>query len=100
MSLVTVAARRQDTKYPGFLMIDSPRLALNTAEDIATQMYRRFVAQVGAVPGRLQFIIADNELPREYGREFTEVVFSYDAPTVPTIEHPGLANVTVVGREG
>lgn len=100
MSLVAVAARRRDTKYPGFLMIDSPRLALNTAEEMAAQMYRRFVAQVGAAPGRLQFIIADNELPKEYGREFTEVVFSYDSPTVPTVEHPGLSNVKVIGGEG
>lgn len=95
--MVAVAFRRRDTLYPGFLMIDSPRLALNTAEGMAAQMYRRFVAQIGAVPGRLQFIIADNELPKEYGREFTEVVFSYDTPTVKTVSHPGPANVKVVG---
>ena len=97
MSLLAVASRRRDTNYPGFLMIDSPRLALNTAEGMAAQMYRRFVAQVGANPGRLQFIIADNELPREYGRQFTEVVFSYGTPTVTTVKHPGPANVAVVG---
>lgn len=99
MALVTVAARRRDTNYPGFLMIDSPRLALNTAEAMSAQMYRRFVTQVGVTPGRLQFIIADNELPQEYGREFTEVVFSYDAPTVSTVNHPGPANVKVVGSD-
>jgi hypothetical protein len=99
MSVVAVAARRRDTKYPGFLMIDSPRLALNTAEGMASQMYRRFVAQVGTVPGRLQFIIADNELPEQYGRDFIEVVFSIERPTVPTIPHPGPANVKVVGGD-
>lgn len=98
MSLIAVAARRRDTKYPGFLMIDSPRLALNTAEGLATQMYRRFVAQVGASPGRLQFIIADNELPQEYGRDFIEVIFSIEQPTVPTVPHPGPANVAIVGK--
>jgi len=97
MSLIAVAARRRDTKYPGFLMIDSPRLAFGNAEAMATQMYRRFGAQVGAAPGRLQFIIADNELPEAYGRDFTEVVFSIEEPTVPTIPHPGPANVEIVG---
>lgn len=99
MSLIAVAARRRDTKYPGFLMIDSPRLALNTAEGMARQMYRRFVAQVGATPGRLQFIIADNELPQEYGRDFAEIVFSIQQPTVPTVLHPGPANVAIIGKE-
>lgn len=100
MSLIAVAARRRDTNYPGFLMIDSPRLAFGNAEGMATQMYRRFVAQVGAAPGRLQFIIADNELPEVYGREFTEVVFSIEEPTVPTVPHPGPANVEIVGAGG
>lgn len=100
MSLIAVAARRRDTKYPGFLMIDSPRLAFGGAEGMATQMYRRFVAQVGAAPGRLQFIIADNELPEAYGRDFAEVVFSIEEPTVPTVPHPGPANVEIVGTPG
>ena len=97
MSLIAVAARRRDTKYPGFLMIDSPRLAFGNAEGMATQMYRRFVAQVGAVPGRLQFVIADNELPEAYGRDFIEVVFSIEEPTIPTVPHPGPANVEIIG---
>lgn len=100
MSLIAVAARRRDTKYPGFLMIDSPRLAFGNAEAMATQMYRRFVAQVGAAPGRLQFIIADNELPEAYGRDFAEVTFSIEEPTVPTVPHPGPANVEIVGAAG
>lgn len=99
MSLLAVAARRHDTKYPGFLLIDSPRLALNTAEGMAAQMYRRFVTQVGVTPGRIQFIVADNELPAEYGADFAEIDFDYDNPTVPTVPHPGPANVALVGAE-
>lgn len=97
MSLIAVAARRRDTKYPGFLMIDSPRLAFGNAERMAAAMYRRFATQVSVVPGRLQFIVADNELSEAYGRDFTEVVFSIDDPTVPTVPHPGPANVDIVG---
>jgi rubrerythrin len=99
ITLITVAARRRDTDVPAFLLLDSPRLALNTAEDIAAQMYRRFVTQVGAAPGRLQFIVADNELPTEYEREFDEIVFSYDSPTVSTVAHPGPANVQLLVGE-
>jgi len=93
LTLVTVATRRGDTQVPAFLLLDSPRLALNTAEDIATQMYRRFVTQVAVIPGRLQFIVADNQLPPEYGKEFAELDFSYERPTVETITHPGPAQV-------
>ncbi len=50
---------------------------------IPAQMYRRFVTQVAVKPGRrLQFIVADNQLAAEYGREFTEIDFSYENPTV------------------
>lgn len=93
VSLVTVAARRRDTYFPAFLLLDSPRLALNAEDDIAGQMYGRFVLQVQAEPGRLQFIIADNELPTQLERDFAERTFSYDSPTVSTVSHPGRANV-------
>lgn len=96
LTLVTVAARRGDTYLPAFLLLDSPRLALNTAEDIAAQMYRRFVTQVAVKPGRLQFIVADNQLPAEYERDFTEINFSYENPTVATAIHPGPAQVTTL----
>lgn len=93
ISLVTVAARRRDTHVPAFLLLDSPRLALNAEDDIAGQMYRRFSTQVAATPGRLQFIVADNELPSIQPGTFGEIRFSYESPTVSTIEHPGPAQV-------
>ncbi|HWC24651.1 MAG TPA: AAA family ATPase [Flexivirga sp.] len=96
MSLLAVAVRMNDTPYPGFLMIDSPRLAVNSSEDISGQMYSRFVTQVGVVEGRLQFVVADNEMPSTYVREFTEFKFSYDNPTVSTVPHPGPAAVTPI----
>lgn len=98
ISLLTVAARRRDTLLPAFLLLDSPRLALNTAEDIAAQMYRRFVTQVAVTPGRLQIIIADNELPAEYDREFAELSFSYETPTITTVAHPGPASVETLNQ--
>ncbi|NTW38922.1 MAG: AAA family ATPase [Cellulomonadaceae bacterium] len=96
LAVVTTAIRLRDTLLPTFLMIDSPRLALNNQERLAQQMYRRFVTQVDANPGLAQFIVADNELPREYGTEFREIRFDYTSPTVPTVPHPGLAGVDLL----
>lgn len=100
LSLITVAARRQDCPYPAFLLMDSPRLALNTAADIAGQMYHRFVTQVGVAPGRLQFILADNQLAATYGREFTQLELSYQRPTIATVSHPGPARVKPLIQAG
>ncbi|PTA42899.1 hypothetical protein C8054_28145 [Micromonospora sp. RP3T] len=88
-SLLSVALRQRDTPYPAFLMIDSPRLALNTAESLAAALYRRIVTQSDANQAKVQFIVADNELPDEYRQGFSEIVFDYDQPTVSTIHHPG-----------
>lgn len=94
ISLVTVAARRRDTHFPAFLLLDSPRLALNAEDDIAGQMYRRFATQVAVTPGRLQFIVVDNEPPSSIDtRIFDELAFSYEVPTISTIQHPGPASV-------
>lgn len=99
ISLVTVAVRRRDTYFPAFLLLDSPRLALNAEDDIAGQMYRRFATQVAVTPGRLQFIIADNELPAGIDRDIDELTFSYDAPTVSSVTHPGPAHVETLEGE-
>lgn len=94
ISLITVAVRRRDTDFPAFLMLDSPRLALNAEEDITGQMYRRFAVQVEVTPGRLQFIVADNELPVGIDRRsFDAITFSYEAPTISSVDHPGPAHV-------
>lgn len=100
ITLVTVAARRRDTHMPAFLLLDSPRLALNAEDDIASQMYKRFSTQVAVTPGRLQFVIADNELPAGLDLSFDEIEFSYEAPTVSSVEHPGPAHVQTLAGDG
>ncbi|MET8092104.1 AAA family ATPase [Micromonospora sp. NPDC005220] len=100
-SLLSVALRRRDTLYPAFLLIDSPRLALNTAERLSAALYRRLVTQADANRGKVQLIIADNELPREYRRDYDQIDFRYESPTVKTIRHPGPAAVrTLVDAPG
>ncbi|MEU5992807.1 AAA family ATPase [Spirillospora sp. NPDC047418] len=87
-SLLNVALRDRQTHYPAFLLIDTPRLALQ-AESLAAALYRRLVGQADANPGRIQLIIADNELPADYRRHYQEIHFTYQNPTIPTILHPG-----------
>lgn len=96
IALITVAIRRGDTYYPAFLLIDSPRLALNTAEALAVALYRRMVNLAQSLPGRLQLIVADNELPKDDRRNAREIKFDYNNPTVSTIQHPGPAGVRTI----
>ncbi|WP_410674116.1 AAA family ATPase [Amycolatopsis sp. cmx-4-68] len=98
-SLLAVALRNHDTTYPAFLLLDSPRLALNTAEKLTAALYRRLVTQVDANPGRVQFIIADNELPSSYRGHYAQVDFDYLNPTVATIEHPGESEVVTIDTD-
>ncbi|MCE7008196.1 hypothetical protein LWC34_36065 [Kibdelosporangium philippinense] len=95
-SLLTVAMRHPETAYPAFLLIDSPQLALNAEVNLTAAMYRRLTTQVGVLPGRLQIIVADNELPDDYRNSYAEIDFDYTHPTISTIDHPGPAQVTLI----
>lgn len=88
-SLLAVALRYPGTAYPALLIIDSPRMALNDQEALPAALYRRLVTQADASPGQVQFIIADNLLPAAYRRDYDEIDFTYQSPTVATIRHPG-----------
>ncbi|MEU8023677.1 hypothetical protein AB0B88_15825 [Micromonospora haikouensis] len=88
-SILYVVVSRGDTDFPSFLLIDSPRMALNAATDISAALYQRLATVAAARPGKLQLIVADNQLPETVQREFAEIDFDYDHPTVSTIRHPG-----------
>ncbi|MGK3091819.1 AAA family ATPase [Streptomyces sp. WAC01490] len=88
-ALVAVALRERDVPYPTFLLIDSPRLALNEEQDLSSGLYQRLVTLAEANPGRLQIIIADHALPAEYRKDYAEIDFSYTKPTISSIKHPG-----------
>jgi hypothetical protein len=95
-SILYVVVTRGDTHFPSFLLVDSPRMALNSATDISTALYSRLSGLAGALPGKLQLIVADNELPATVQRDFTEIDFDYDHPTVSTINHPGPTAVDTI----
>ena len=89
LALITVALRRQDTLYPAFLLLDSPRTSLNEEESIVTPMYAKLATLADANQNRLQFIVADNELPNYLQRDFQEIDFDFQKPTFATVKHPG-----------
>ncbi|MFI9105807.1 AAA family ATPase [Streptomyces fildesensis] len=95
VSLMTVA-RETATRYPSMLIIDGPRLALNTATETCHAIYRRLRRGVEEDPGTIQFIVSDNELPEDYEGDFARIKFDYPHPTVATIRHPGAGQVKVL----
>lgn len=94
-SLMTVA-RKIDTPYPCMLIIDGPRLALNTATETCAAIYKRLLKGANEAPGTVQFIVSDNELPDDYQDSFARIKFDYLNPTVSTIRHPGQGHVEVI----
>ncbi|MFF5080385.1 hypothetical protein ACFY36_25315 [Actinoplanes sp. NPDC000266] len=98
-SILYVVVSRGDTYYPSFLLVDSPRMALNSATGIAVALYRRLHDLATALPGKMQLIVADNELPAEVERDFAELDFDYEHPTVATVSHPGPNSVQTLGHE-
>jgi hypothetical protein len=92
-ALIAVALRERDVPYPTFLLIDSPRLALNEEQDLTSGLYRRLVTLAEANGGRVQIIIADHALPAAYRKDYAEIDFSYKKPTISSIKHPGKGSV-------
>jgi hypothetical protein len=98
ISLMNVALRRRDTRFPAFLLIDSPRTSLNDNDDLSKEVYRRLVTMVDAANGRVQLIIGDNELPSDYRRDYIQIDFDYENPTIRTVRHPGRNAVKTIGE--
>ncbi|MFI7406571.1 AAA family ATPase [Streptomyces sp. NPDC049541] len=94
-ALMTVA-RKTGTPYPSMLIIDGPRLALNTATETCAALYKRLLKGADEAPGTVQFIVSDNELPDGYPGGFTRIKFDYPNPTIATIRHPGQGHVEVI----
>ncbi|MCC5032284.1 hypothetical protein DMH02_003190 [Streptomyces sp. WAC 00631] len=94
-SLISVA-QRFDARYPSLLIIDGPRLALNTAAETCGAIYKRLVRLANEEPGEVQLLVSDNELPTEYQNGFEEMTFDYLRPTVYTIRHPGEGRVDLI----
>jgi len=105
-TLLSVAQKHSWTSYPAFMLIDSPRQAVNDSEALSEALYRRLVALVdtnkefaliGIRRPKVQLIIADNSLPVAYRGDYAQMDFSISEPTVSTIRHPGPSKVKTLG---
>ncbi|MEU3835788.1 AAA family ATPase [Streptomyces microflavus] len=89
-------ALKLSSPFPSLLILDGPRLALNTATETCEAIYKRLVRLADESDGRAQLIVSDNELPADYQESFTQIVFTYTHPTVYTIPHPGEGEVETI----
>ncbi|OZC63646.1 hypothetical protein CH306_25995 [Rhodococcus sp. 15-725-2-2b] len=96
VSLMNVALRRRDTSYPAFLLLDSPRTSLNDSDDLSSALYQRLITMADAAQSRVQILIGDNELPAHYRKDYMQLDFDYDHPTIYTLHHPGREAVTLL----
>ncbi|MEU6982698.1 AAA family ATPase [Streptomyces sp. NPDC046324] len=89
-------ALKLSAPYPSLLILDGPRLALNTATETCEAIYKRLSRLAAESGGRAQLIVSDNELPANYQASFTQIDFTYTHPTVYTIPHPGEGEVETI----
>lgn len=97
VAVLTTALRETQTLYPGFLILDTPRKSIGSANArLVDELYRELDTLANANADRFQVIIADNDIPAQISKIWQDKRFDYDHPTVSTIDHPGEANVTVL----
>lgn len=97
VAMLSVALRDGQTLYPTLLILDTPRKSIGEKNArLVDQLYRELDTLSIAYPGRLQVIIADNDIPAKLSSNWRAVRFDYQNPTVPTVPHPGEANVVTV----
>lgn len=97
VAMLSTALRDGQTLYPTLLILDTPRKSIGEKNArLVDQLYRELDTLSTAYPDRLQVIIADNDLPKKMSSNWRTVNFDYDHPTVPTVMHPGEANVVTI----
>jgi DNA repair exonuclease SbcCD ATPase subunit len=91
-NIMTALQQPNVIHLPGLLIIDSPRKNFGSGQsDRATgqRIYSIIDALQAANHGRLQMLIADNDLPAKFNKNFKVVRLSYDNPLLNAVKHPG-----------
>lgn len=91
LTLLGYALAQQDVLLPSLLIIDTPRKNLGSnAQDreMGDRIYRRIRALVDLHGPRVQFLIADNDVPVDKGW-FRPIHFDYENPLLRHVVHPG-----------
>jgi hypothetical protein len=95
-NLMTALQQPREIHLPGFLIIDSPRknFGSGTKDPAAgNRIYSTVDALRGAYGDRLQMLIADNDLPKEWHKPFRVITLSYEQPLIDRLAHPGEGEV-------
>jgi hypothetical protein len=91
LTLLAHALEQRDTLLPQLLILDTPRknlgFNLNDSE-MGDRIYSRIQTLVDAYGSEVQFIIADNDLPRAWDG-FSRIHVDYNHPLIPHVLHPG-----------
>jgi hypothetical protein len=99
LSLIDVSLDDANVLLPAFLIIDSPRKAIGQTYDdaaLSLRIYKRLISLAGS--GRIQLIIADNDLPRDARAELEASAYTIEdlnyglEAMVPGVRHPGFSS--------
>jgi hypothetical protein len=96
LALLNVALSRSDVLLPGLLILDTPRknLGFNDLDsELGARIYRRIRTLVDAYEDAVQFVVADNDVPRDPSW-ITVRHLDYDRPLIEHVAHPGEEAVT------
>jgi len=91
ITLLRYALTHSYILLPTTLIIDSPRKGIGTVEagdsELAVAIYRRLIALAGSSEhaGRLQIIIADNDVPREVSGQVYEIALTRENRSIPGV---------------
>ncbi|MCW2983432.1 MAG: sle [Conexibacter sp.] len=98
-NLTTALQQPAAVLLPGFLIIDSPQknFGSNKADrDSGRRVYSRIDVLRAEYGENVQIIIADNDLPTEFRKNFRVVKLSYEKPLLEAVAHPGEGKVETV----
>lgn len=91
LTLLAHALEQHDTLLPQLLILDTPRKNLgfnDNDREMGDRIYNRIQTLVDAYGSEVQFIIADNDLPRGWDG-FSRIHVDYRRPLIPHVIHPG-----------
>ncbi|CPS05928.1 AAA family ATPase [Mycobacteroides abscessus] len=100
VTVLATALRERETNYPTLLIIDSPRKSIGSQNSrMVDELYNVLGTLAETYGDSMQVIVADNDIPSDISKRWQDIRFSYENPTVPTVTHPGPANVSTIDRD-
>ncbi|MEV0586746.1 hypothetical protein [Nonomuraea sp. NPDC050310] len=93
LTLLITALNDPNVLLPSLLIIDSPRKAIGTVDrdrELGRRIYARLATLVEAYKGRVQLIVADNDVPPELVTTRNTIVLTTEHSAVPGVTNTGV----------